>query len=29
LKLIWLHTRLLSQLIVWRWPQILHRRRAA
>ena len=29
LKLIWLHTRLLSQLIVWRWPQILRRRRAA
>lgn len=29
LKLIWLHTRLLSQLLIWRWPQILHRRRAA
>lgn len=29
LKLIWLHTRLLSQLLIWRWPQVLHRRRAA
>ncbi|HTO05067.1 MAG TPA: glycosyltransferase family 2 protein [Opitutus sp.] len=29
LKLIWLHTRLLSQLLVWRWPQVLHRRRTA
>jgi glycosyltransferase involved in cell wall biosynthesis len=28
LKLIWLHTRLLSQVLIWRWPQILRRRRA-
>ncbi|MCF3651476.1 glycosyltransferase family 2 protein [Synoicihabitans lomoniglobus] len=28
LKLIWLHTRLLSQLL-WRWPQIRRRRRRA
>ena len=29
LKLIWLHLRLLSQLLVWRWPLVLHRRRSA
>jgi glycosyltransferase involved in cell wall biosynthesis len=28
LKLIWLHTRLLSQVVIWRWPLILRRRRA-
>jgi glycosyltransferase involved in cell wall biosynthesis len=28
LKLIWLHTRLLSQLLLWRWPFVLHRRRS-
>lgn len=28
LKLIWLHTRLLSQLLLWRWPLVLHRRRS-
>jgi glycosyltransferase involved in cell wall biosynthesis len=27
LKLIWLHTRLLSQLFFWRWPQVLRQRR--
>ncbi|MEO7600268.1 MAG: glycosyltransferase family 2 protein [Opitutus sp.] len=27
LKLIWLHTRLLAQLLVWRWPLVLHYRR--
>jgi glycosyltransferase involved in cell wall biosynthesis len=29
LKLIWLHTRLLSQLLIWRWPFILRRRKGA
>jgi glycosyltransferase involved in cell wall biosynthesis len=29
LKLIWLHTRLISQLLFWRWPRILRQRRAA
>lgn len=29
LKLIWLHLRLLSQLLIWRWPLVLHRRRAS
>lgn len=29
LKLIWLHTRLLSQLLLWRWPLVLHRRRSS
>ena len=28
LKLIWLHARLLTQVILWRWPLILRRRRA-
>ncbi|MEO6002156.1 MAG: glycosyltransferase family 2 protein [Opitutus sp.] len=28
LKLIWLHTRLLGQLLIWRWPLVLRRRRA-
>jgi glycosyltransferase involved in cell wall biosynthesis len=28
LKLIWLHTRLLSQVVIWRWPLILRRRHA-
>jgi glycosyltransferase involved in cell wall biosynthesis len=28
LKLIWLHTRLLSQLLLWRWPLVLRRRRS-
>jgi glycosyltransferase involved in cell wall biosynthesis len=28
LKLIWLHTRLISQLLLWRWVFILSRRRA-
>lgn len=27
LKLIWLHTRLLSQLLLWRWPGVLRQRR--
>lgn len=27
LKLIWLHTRLLSQLLLWRWPSVLRQRR--
>jgi glycosyltransferase involved in cell wall biosynthesis len=27
LKLIWLHTRLLSQLLFWRWPHVLRHRR--
>jgi glycosyltransferase involved in cell wall biosynthesis len=26
LKLVWLHTRLLTQLLLWRWPQVLRRR---
>lgn len=26
LKLIWLHTRLLAQLLIWRWPLVLHHR---
>jgi hypothetical protein len=29
LKLIWLHTRLLSQLLIWRWVPVLRARRAA
>lgn len=29
LKLIWLHTRLLSQLLLWRWLPVLRARRAA
>jgi len=29
LKLIWLHARLLSELLLWRWPQVLRRQRAA
>jgi glycosyltransferase involved in cell wall biosynthesis len=28
LKLIWLHTRLLSQLLFWRWPHLLRHRRS-
>lgn len=28
LKLIWLHTRLLSQLLLWRWPRVLRVRRS-
>lgn len=27
LKLIWLHTRLLGQLLLWRWPQVWRRRK--
>ena len=27
LKLIWLHTRLISQLLFWRWPLVLRHRR--
>jgi glycosyltransferase involved in cell wall biosynthesis len=27
LKLIWLHTRLLGQLLLWRWPRVLRQRR--
>ncbi|MEO7414002.1 MAG: glycosyltransferase family 2 protein [Opitutaceae bacterium] len=27
LKLIWLHTRLISQLLFWRWPLVLRQRR--
>jgi glycosyltransferase involved in cell wall biosynthesis len=29
LKLIWLHTRLISQLLLWRWPSVLRQRRRA
>lgn len=29
LKLIWLHTRLLSQLLLWRWPSVFRQRRQA
>ena len=29
LKLIWLHTRLLSQLLLWRWPRVLRRHRSS
>jgi glycosyltransferase involved in cell wall biosynthesis len=29
LKLIWLHTRLISQLLFWRWPLVLRHRRDA
>jgi glycosyltransferase involved in cell wall biosynthesis len=29
LKLIWLHTRLLTQLFLWRWPRVLRQRRPA
>ncbi|MDB6094448.1 MAG: glycosyl transferase family 2 [Verrucomicrobia bacterium] len=29
LKLVWLHTRLLSQLLLWRWLPVLRARRAA
>ncbi len=27
-KMVWLHLRLLSQLLLWRWPGVLRRRRA-
>ncbi len=26
-KLVWLHTRLIAQLLLWRWPLVLRRRR--
>jgi hypothetical protein len=29
LKLIWLHTRLLTQLLLWRWVGVLRARRAS
>ncbi len=29
LKLIWLHTRLLVQLFLWRWPSVLRQRRSS
>jgi len=28
-RMVWLHTRLLTELLVWRWPAVLHRRRLA
>ena len=29
MKLIWLHTRLITQLLLWRWPSALRRRRSS
>jgi len=25
--MVWLHTRLLTELLLWRWPAVLRRRR--